>query len=781
MSDAKIGAVHAEASLGVASWQKSLDQLSRSTRVATTRVNKEFQTTTTATQRLERSMGNLARAAAGPLAAALSVRTVQRFTAETLKSADALQKMSRQVGLGTSEFQSYSQAAERAGMQTNNFERSLGTFAQRVGEARKEQGSLNTALKDTDKALLDNVKNAKNQREALELMADAIAGAEDQTERLRLANAAFGRQGREMVEFLQHGREGLRQYEQRAQALGHVLSKEALDGVEDFNDAVADLNKTIRTQIQEGLLTTFTKDTGALSEVAKDKDFHQGLQAIGGGIAWIGQQAAGTVTQLGNVVELMNDPSWANFRAVMQTGIGGLAQGAAQTVGGWFGDSKPETMLEAAKQLQAVQERIAETERTIAQYRAQGYESGAQEAERQLASLRQQEAAIHGQMAALDELGTARERNTDATLDAIVVTGQATEATDTDTESNNANTNSLGGRASAVSQLEASYEALEARLDPLGAAHDEFNGHMETLNKALDAGIVGYGEYLQQVARLESVYADTLDPLAATLEGLDEQIKLTRMSSEEAAIYSDVQAHVNELRAQGVELTAAEIDAIEGKVRALHRERGALDRNAASMQRYGSAQSSMGMGIDGFTNKLFDAITDPSKWNMDSVRGMANDLAMDFFQVGMSEALGGAAGSGMGQGISSVLGGILGQSGARPAGQSGGNILNDLFSVGTSMAGFVEMGRGNGFLGELLSIPIGGMSAGTTLTPYVVDEVALTDEQRTQILSYLKGNSDEPCSRFCEQHGCVSSERHCGVSGARSTISLSEGVLLTAS
>lgn len=642
MSDATVGAIHAEASLGTASWEKSLTRIERTTRLAMGQTGRSFQgvqrelsLTERHVNNLEKSLAGAARTLAGPFAAALSVQTLQRFGSEALKAADNIEKMSRQTALSTETFQAWSVAAQNAGVQANSFESSMTRFTRRVGEARKEMGPLNSALKETNKELLENIKNSRDQEEALGYVAEAIAEAEDQTERLRLANAAFGREGLTMVEFLKDGRAGLQRYKAEAQAMGHVLSREATSGVEDFNTAMDNLGRTIKTQVQEGFLKEFNKDTERLTGLAKDKDFQEGLQLIGAAIAVIANEAERAVRFVGGLSTALKDLSPGGLVELMARTPGaralqwGWEQGSnvAQWGRGQLG--LPNTQGDmVAERIRSLSEQIVEAQEKMAQAIERG--ASAWQIERRQEYIESLERERLQYMAMLDPVGGVAdglENLNTVTLQSIIVTGEAAEETDH-------LTTTLNTGAAAVNRFALTFEQLRDQLDPVGAAQRSYAKDVETLDKALATGLIPtLEEYDKLMDALNQRYADQLDPYQAVIDALDQELELLRMSDEQREIHLKMLDIENELRRMGIELTEEQSRAIAGRIRAIQEETKALREQEAQMRRIAAEANRMSASFDSalgsFADRAWGMITDPSSWNKEGLRNLFGSLAQD--------------------------------------------------------------------------------------------------------------------------------------------------------
>lgn len=182
--------------LQTAQFQKGMDQ-----------ANKQI-------DRMERGFkktSNVIKSFAGGLAAAFSVRAIVEFGKATLAAADNMSKLADATGLSVEEFQRLSHAAELGGVSTQQFESNMIAFTKRVGEAQNGMGPLVSGLKGWNDELLENIKNAKSQREAFDFVADAIAQAGSAAEKAAIANAAFSRSGVTMVNVTKDGSKAIRE------------------------------------------------------------------------------------------------------------------------------------------------------------------------------------------------------------------------------------------------------------------------------------------------------------------------------------------------------------------------------------------------------------------------------------------------------------------------------------------------------------------------------------------------------------------------------------------
>jgi len=126
----------------------------------------------------------------------------------------------------------------------------LRRFSRRLGEAKRGTGELLPALRRLGIDVESSAGRSKNAEAVLLEFADALVDVEDQSQRLALAFKAFDSEGAELVKTLANGSEGLRELFDEAEAFGLVLDREAIAGVEEFNDSLNLLYRTLDSQVK---------------------------------------------------------------------------------------------------------------------------------------------------------------------------------------------------------------------------------------------------------------------------------------------------------------------------------------------------------------------------------------------------------------------------------------------------------------------------------------------------------------------------------------------------
>ncbi|MEM9424545.1 MAG: hypothetical protein AAF975_07150, partial [Spirochaetota bacterium] len=129
-----------------------------------------------------------------------------------------------------------------------------------IGDLRAGQGQLNTMLKATNPALLNQLKNVGDSDEAFKLMLETIRKTPDEFDRASLAQAAFGRAGQDIIQMAEIGSEGIGKLREEARKYG-VISNQSAEQAEKFKDAQANLNQVVqglKNQLGSALLPVIT-------------------------------------------------------------------------------------------------------------------------------------------------------------------------------------------------------------------------------------------------------------------------------------------------------------------------------------------------------------------------------------------------------------------------------------------------------------------------------------------------------------------------------------------
>lgn len=232
-------------------------------------------------------------------AAGSSFYAFRRFANE----GDRVAKTAARLGMGVEALQEYEFAAGQAGVSQEQLTSGLVTFNRNLGLARAGTGRLFGLLQRPNVApdLLTRLIGSPNPESAFREMLSAIGKIEDSSNRLALANAAFGGSGPQFTSFASAGDAEIERLRLRARELG-IISAESAKAAEvnsdswdetlrAFKGSAYELAGTILpelTKAQDRWTDSLVKNRSAATEWGTAlKGVVADATKVGDGIAWI--------------------------------------------------------------------------------------------------------------------------------------------------------------------------------------------------------------------------------------------------------------------------------------------------------------------------------------------------------------------------------------------------------------------------------------------------------------------------------------------------------------
>lgn len=211
---------------------------------------------------IERStVAAFAAVAAAAAAVGAGIQQARRMAQESAQLADDSRKLGQRIGFTTEQIQELDFALGISGTSISEQRGSL----VRMARAARDASEGVTTYKEAFDALGVSVTNVdgelKQSPELLLELADAFAAMPDGIEKTALAAEVFGRQGTNMIQFLNLGAEGARELMAEASALGGVMSDEAAQKAELYNDTMLRLQtgiKGVRNEVAGILIPLFS-------------------------------------------------------------------------------------------------------------------------------------------------------------------------------------------------------------------------------------------------------------------------------------------------------------------------------------------------------------------------------------------------------------------------------------------------------------------------------------------------------------------------------------------
>lgn len=169
----------------------------------------------------------------------LLVRIASRATMaffETAESLDKIAKVATRLGVGTEALRELRFAAAQAGVDARTLDMAIQRMTRRMGElAKMGRGEAKPALDALGLSVEDFA--GKRPEEQFEMVADALAGVDDRSQRLALAFKFFDAEGTAVLQMLGEGAEGLRRYREQFVELAGALDDVDFENVEEMQNA----------------------------------------------------------------------------------------------------------------------------------------------------------------------------------------------------------------------------------------------------------------------------------------------------------------------------------------------------------------------------------------------------------------------------------------------------------------------------------------------------------------------------------------------------------------
>lgn len=190
---------------------------------------------------VERAVRGAAKTIAGvgvAATAALAAGTAE-LARRQLASIDAMAKTADRIGFSTEALSAYTLGAEKAGVSQDTLNASLLAFSRRLAFAARDTGAANRAYEEL--GLNAGMLLELAPEDALKVVVERLGDVANETERAGFAFELFGEAGQRLLQFIGGGADGLAAMEAEARQLGITFSREQARGVEDFNDAISDM------------------------------------------------------------------------------------------------------------------------------------------------------------------------------------------------------------------------------------------------------------------------------------------------------------------------------------------------------------------------------------------------------------------------------------------------------------------------------------------------------------------------------------------------------------
>lgn len=216
------------------------------------------------------------------LAAYMGLRSVGAFASSVIQLGDDLDKLSQRTGVSAEALQALRYGAEQNGASVDNLQRALRNLSERIGEVGSGIDRFEARYARFGIALKDANGQVRSTEDVLMDVADVLASMPDGAAKTEAAMKLLGvNAGPRLLPMLNSGSEGLKAFREEAEAMGIVLSSDAVQALSNVSTNITRLKsilKGVGQNIMAGLAAPLEALTERLFEVGTGTEKYAAIQ-----------------------------------------------------------------------------------------------------------------------------------------------------------------------------------------------------------------------------------------------------------------------------------------------------------------------------------------------------------------------------------------------------------------------------------------------------------------------------------------------------------------------
>lgn len=193
------------------------------------------------TENLNKSFGGMAKY--GGMAFAAISGAVIASTKLFADAGDALGEMSTKTGISVQSLSELKYALEQSDSNIETFETGITQMSKFMSELKGGSDQASEAIKMLGLSTKDVI--GLSTEETFMKIGEAVAKIDDPMRRVALATELFGKQGKDLLPFLEQGKNGMEALRKKAKELGITFSKEDAQAADDFNNSLNTLKSAM--------------------------------------------------------------------------------------------------------------------------------------------------------------------------------------------------------------------------------------------------------------------------------------------------------------------------------------------------------------------------------------------------------------------------------------------------------------------------------------------------------------------------------------------------------
>lgn len=160
------------------------------------------------------------------------------------KSADDINTLAKQTGLSTEQIQKFQYATDIIDVSMDTLTGTMAKLIKNMANAQKGSGDAKAAFDALGISVVDQNGVLRDNQEVFDQAIEALGRMNDETQRDAYAMQIFGKSAQDLNPLILGGADALKQLGKEAEDAGLILSQDALDSANEFNDAIDSLKAT---------------------------------------------------------------------------------------------------------------------------------------------------------------------------------------------------------------------------------------------------------------------------------------------------------------------------------------------------------------------------------------------------------------------------------------------------------------------------------------------------------------------------------------------------------
>jgi phage-related minor tail protein len=213
------------------------------------------------------------------------------------KSADDINTLAKQTGLSTDEIQKFMYASEMIDVPLETLTGSMAKLTKNMGNAKEGTGAAAEAFAKLGVSIKDDVTGElRNNQDVFDEVISKLGDVTNETERDSIAMDIFGKSAQDLNPLILGGADALTKLGAEAEEAGFILSTDALNSANEFNDAMDTLKAKTAGRFAEVGAEIATMLTPMLEDLA---------DVISNVLDWIGSLDEGTLKIILTILALV--------------------------------------------------------------------------------------------------------------------------------------------------------------------------------------------------------------------------------------------------------------------------------------------------------------------------------------------------------------------------------------------------------------------------------------------------------------------------------------------